>query len=210
MNIKQILEKYIARGTTDATTNTYMRDVIGAKGDAAAATGTTKSLVAYAKQSLAHHLTTHSYVRKCVVKSDGALLAGVVDDIFTIAGGPVYARIFGIVTTLIVGATNGTLKILPTTPNSLLSLSTTVALDDDAAGTLYSFNTVAAGTVPVLTPTTGGALWFNEATATFNPASFFLPPGTVQFLSSAARVGVIAWYMEYIPLHPSAVVTAAA
>jgi hypothetical protein len=202
MNIKQILEKYIARGTTDATTNTYMRDVIGAKGDAAAAPTTTKSLVAYSKHAI-------NINHRCVIKA-GDLLAGVVDDLFTIAGGPVYARIFGIVTTLIVGATNGTLKILPTTPASLLSLSTTVAVDDYAAGTLISFNTVAAGTVPVLTPYTGGARWFNEATATFNPASFFLPPGTVQFLSSAARVGVITWYMEYWPMSPTSVVTAAA
>jgi hypothetical protein len=202
MNIMQILEKYISRGTTDGAVNTYMRDVIGSKADAASPVAANKSLMAYAKQTI-------NINHRCVIKV-GDLLAGVVDDLFTVAGGPVYARIFGIVTTLIVGATNGTLKILPTTPASLVSLSTTVALDDDAAGTLYSFNTVAAGTVPVLTPTTAGALWFNEATATFNPASYFLPPGTVQFLSSAARVGNITWYMEYWPLSPSSIVTAAA
>lgn len=146
---------------------------------------------------------------KCVEKSDGALLTGD-DDLFTITGGPVLAKIFGVVTTLIVGNTNGTLQITTTTPAAKIALSTAVALNDDAAGTTYSFTGVAAGTVPALTPVTGGGHWLIPSTATFDCAEFLLPIGTVSLGSSAARTGVIKWYMIYKPLSPSSVVVAAA
>lgn len=212
MSLLSRIQGFVARGTVDATTNTLMRDVVGSKTDAAAAAGTTKSLVAYAKQNIAQGLTNIGYGiqnRRCLLKADGAVLAGA-DALFTITGGPIYARIFGIVTTVIGGAANGTMQIVTTLPSGTVALSTTVAIDTDAAGTLYSFNTVAAGTVPVLTPTTAGTLWFNEATATFNPASYFLPPGSVNFLGSGAQTGVIAWYLDYLPLSSASVVVAAA
>jgi hypothetical protein len=208
MNILRALKP----ASADATANSWLNEVVGNKSDAAAAVGTTKSLMAYAKQAVTHGLTNVGYgvqQRKCVLKADGSVLNGA-DSLYTISGGPIYARIFGIVTTVIGGAANGTLNITTTTPSGTTALSTTVAIDSDAAGTLYSFNTVAAGTVPVLTPTTAGALWFNEATATFNSAFYFLPPGTVVFTCSAARTGVIAWYLEYLPLSPATVVVAAA
>jgi hypothetical protein len=148
-------------------------------------------------------------VPKCVEKSDGAVLTGD-DDLFVITGGPVLAQIFGIVTTIIGGASNGTLQITTTTPAAKIALSTTVAIDTDAAGTSYSFTGVAAGTVPALYPVTGGGRWFAPSTATFDLAEFLLPIGTVSFGSSAAQTGVIKWYMIYKPLSPNSVVTAAA
>ena len=196
------LLSYLRRGTTDATTNTLMRDVIGSKVDAAAPVGTTKSLMAYAKQIA-------NQGRRSVIKSDGGVLAAS-DPLFTISGGPILAQIFGIVSELIVGAANGTLQIITTLPVATVALSTTVAIDDDAAGTCYNFTGVAAGTVPSLRPDTAGVRWFAPSTATFDLAEFFLSPGSVEFLGSAARVGVIKWYMTYLPLTPTSVVVVAA
>lgn len=197
------LLSYLRRGTTDVTTNTLMRDVIGSKVDAAAAVGTTKSLMAYAKQALLQG-------RRCIEKSDGAVLNATIDPLFTITGGPILAQIFGIVTTVLVGAANGTLQITTTAPAATIDLSTTVAIDNDAAGTSYSFTGVAAGTVPALYPVTGGGRWFIPSTAVYDLAEFLLPIGSVGFLGSAAATGVIKWYMTYLPLSPSSVVVAAA
>lgn len=147
---------------------------------------------------------------RCLEKSNGAILAATTDDLFTIAGGPVLARVFGIVTTLIVGNANLTLQHTTTVPTGTVSLSTTVAVNDDAAGTSYSFVGVAAGTAAILTPVTAGATQFDPSTAEKNVAEFLLPIGTLQCLGSAARAGVIKWYITYLPLSENCVVTAAA
>jgi hypothetical protein len=197
----------LMRPKTNSTANVSMADVIGGKADTAA-TGVvtaTDSIMAYIKQLV----TSDVSLPKCVEKSDGAVLAAD-DPLFTITGGPVLATIFGQVTTLLVGAANGTLEIITATPVATIALSTTVAIDDDAAGTLYSFTGVAAGTVPALRPDTAGTRWYAPSTATFDVAQFYLPIGVVGFLGSAARAGVIKWYMHYIPLSPNSLVVAAA
>jgi hypothetical protein len=142
-------------------------------------------------------------IPQCIEKSDGAVLAGT-DDLFTIAGGPVLAQVFGIVTTEIGGAANGTLQITTTVPAATANLSTTVAIDNDAAGTSYQF----VGATGVLTPTTAGAAIIDPVTV--DACWFLCPIGTVKFLGSDAQSGVIKWYMRYVPLSPSSTVTAAA
>ena len=45
---------------------------------------------------------------------------------------------------------------------------------------------------------------------TLTPTQYIVNPGTIEFLGSAAQSGVIEWTMHYVPMSPSAVVTAAA
>ena len=139
----------------------------------------------------------------CIEKSDGNVLSGA-DALFTITGGPILIKyIFGIVTTVIGGAANGTLQVVTTSPATTTALSTTVAIDSDAVGTSYAF----IGATGVLTPTTAGALLIDPVTVA--QCEMFVPTGTINFLGSAARTGVIKWYMHYVPLSPNSVVTVA-
>ena len=142
---------------------------------------------------------------QCVVKTDGAVLNGN-DDIFTISGGPVRAKIVGLVTTLIGGAANGRLKLTTTSPAATVDLNAgAVAVDADAVGTLYTNQ----GATSVFTPS--GGLGFDLLDpVTVEETEMILTLGTVHFNGSAAQDGVIAWYMTYVPLSPSSVVTAAA
>ena len=134
-------------------------------------------------------------VEQCIAKTDGAVLA-VADPLFIITGGPIIVTQFiGIVTTIIGGAANCQIQIVTTTPAGTVNLSTDVAIDNDAAGTSYTFTAAAPS---VLTPTTAGAL------ANVPAVKWLCPIGTIQADTDAAQTGVIAWYMSYIPLDPNA------
>lgn len=163
-------------------------------------------------EPLAGHLTQNTLggaaasCEMCCEKSDGAVLNGA-DPLFTIAGGPIeILSITGIVTTLIVGAANASLQLVTTTPAATVDLNAApVAIDDDAAGTSYrSINTTG-----VFTPVTAGFVLKANAFAALD-TTYLAPIGTLQCLCSAARVGVIKWYLRYKPLSPNSVVTAAA
>lgn len=143
-------------------------------------------------------------VPKCIAKTDGAVLTGD-DPLFTITGGPVRAKIVGIVTTIVGGASNGKLTITTTTPAATVDLSAgVVAVDNDAAGTSYH----SVGATAVFTPVTAGMV--KKDPVTVEETEFILPIGTVKFNSSAAQTGVVAWYMTFEPLSPSSAVVAAA
>lgn len=143
-------------------------------------------------------------IERCIEKSDGAVLLGD-DPLFTITGGPILVTgFYGIVTTVLVGAANGTLQATTTTPAATVALSTTVAIDNDAAGTSYRF----AGATGVLTPDTNGAKIIDPVTV--QDCAFLVPIGNINFKGSAAATGVIKWYMTYKPLSPNSVVTVAA
>jgi hypothetical protein len=141
---------------------------------------------------------------RCIEKSDGGVLNGA-DPLFTVTGGPILVKaIVGVVTTLIVGAANGTLQATTTEPAATTALSTTVAINDDAVGTTYRF----IGATGVLTPVTNGAAIIDPVTV--GDCGFLVPVGNINFLGSAARAGNIKWYMIYVPLSPNSVVVAAA
>jgi hypothetical protein len=142
---------------------------------------------------------------KCVAKTDGAVLTGA-DNLFTITGGPVRCKIVGLVTTIVGGASNGKLTFTSTTPAATVDLSAAaVAIDNDAAGTIYT----SQGATAVFTPSAG--LGYDKIDPVLvEETEFILAPGTVKFDSSAARTGVIAWYMTFTPLSPLSVVAAAA
>ena len=176
------------------------RRIMGTRESVAASGATTLSddMMAYIKQ-----LVTAS--QQCCAKTDGAILTGL-DPLFTITGGPIRARIVGLVTTLIVGNSNLRLQHITTAPAATVELNAgAVAVNDDAVGTIY-YN-VGAGSV--FTPT--GGLGFHLADpVTVDETYFLLAPGVVQCLGSAARVGVVAWFMTYEKLSPSSLVVAAA
>ena len=141
----------------------------------------------------------------CTVKSDGAILSGL-DPLFTITGGPVRARIVGLVTTLIVGAANLRLRHTTVSPVATVELNAgAVAVNDDAVGTFY-YN---IGATSVFTPSTGLGFGLVDP-VTVEETYFLLAPGSVGCLGSAARDGVIAWYMTFEPLSPRTRVVAAA
>ena len=188
----------------DSSTNRLMRDVIGSKSDTAAAGAVTAtdSLMGYMKQLVGLGFA----LPQCCVKADGACLNNTTDPLFTITGGMVRARIVGLVTTVLVGATNLRLKFTSVAPAATIDLNAgAVACDNDAAGTVY-YN---IGATSVFTPasTLGGKL---IDPVTVEEVYFLLAPGSVGCLSSAAATGVIAWYMTYEPLSPLSVVVAAA
>jgi hypothetical protein len=185
---------YLTRPGADGVANNTMRDVIGNKTDAAVSgIGTTNSLMGYIKRLCGAETS--------IEKTDGAVLAAK-DPLFVVTGGPILVVEFvGVVTTLIGGAANMTINCSVTAPAADIALSTTVAVDNDAVGTTYTFTSVA---LPVLTPLTAGCLPLVPVTR------WLVPIGTINALGSAAQAGVIAWYMSYKPLSPSSKVVVAA
>jgi hypothetical protein len=143
---------------------------------------------------------------RCVEKSDGAVLTGN-DALFVISGGPIkILSLVGIVKTVIGGAANGDVQLVTTSPAGTVNLNAApVAIDSDAAGTSYTMR----DTTGVFTPTTAGFVLFANSFAT-NETEYLAPAGQIEFRSSAAQTGVIAWYLRYIPLSPLSRVTAAA
>jgi hypothetical protein len=180
---------------------------IGTMSESAAtgAVGTTKSALAYLKQIVTDFTAYFLSVPRCVTKSDGSVETGD-DALFVITGGPVLAQMFGVVTTIIGGASSGKLTQTTTVPAATIDLSASaVAIDTDAAGTSYRH----INTTAILTPVTAGSVMTGNAFAT-QDVTFLLVPGTVYFNCTAAQTGVIAWHMRFIPLSPLSRVTAAA
>lgn len=188
----------LRRPAADNTANSFMNQVVGNKKDAAATViADDVTMMAYLKRLVGS-------APQCAVKTDGAILTGL-DPIFTITGGPVRAKIVGLVTTLVVGNSNGRLQHITTAPAATVELNAgAVAINDDAVGTFY-YN---VGATSVFTPSAGLGFLLADP-VTVEETEFLLAPGVVQFLGSAARVGVIAWYMSYTPLSPDSVVVAA-
>uniref|UniRef100_A0A6M3KUK4 Uncharacterized protein n=1 Tax=viral metagenome TaxID=1070528 RepID=A0A6M3KUK4_9ZZZZ len=140
---------------------------------------------------------------RVVAKTDGAVLTGN-DNLFIISGGPIRARVVGLVTTVIGGASNGDLQLVTTDPAATVNLNAApVAIDTDAAGTFY--NNV--GGTGVFTPSTALGIKIIDP-VTVDETYYLLAPGTLHFRSSAAQSGVIAWYITYQALAPGVTVTA--
>ena len=181
--------------------NAQINEVIGNKTDATAAGAVTSTdtIVGYTKQLINVALGQEQTIEKVQTTPSGGA-----DALFTITGGPILVRkIIGIVTTVLVNVANGTLRATVTTPAGTVNLSTTVAIDNDAAGTSYRF----VGATGVLTPETVGAKIIDPVTVA--DCEFLVPIGNINFLTSAAMTCVITWYMSYIPLSPLSTVVAA-
>lgn len=183
------------------------RRVFGTRQTPAAtgAVNTLKNVMAYIKQLVTEGIARDAVIAELCVKADGAVLNGL-DPLFTISGGPVRARISGLVTTPVGGAANLRLQHITTVPAATVELNAgAVAVDTDAAGTFY-YN---LGSTSVFTPSTGLGFALVDP-VTVDELYFLLAPGVVQCLGSAAQSGVIAWFMDYIKLSPLSTVVAAA
>ena len=125
-----------------------------------------------------------------ICKFDGAVLNGS-DELFRVTGAPIFITHFiGTVTTQIGGAATCHIEGTTTTPAATTALSTTVAIDNDAAGTTYAFSTASPG---VLTPVTNGVQ------LAIGEVQWLMPVGSVYATFSAAQDGVIMWCMRYLP-----------
>lgn len=185
----------------DNVLNAQINEVIGNKTDAAAAGGVTATdtLVGYTKQLVNVALATEQSISKVQTTPSGGA-----DALFTVTGGPILVKkIIGIVTTVLAGAANGTLQATVTEPAATVAISTTVAIDNDAAGTSYRF----IGATGVLTPVSAGVVRIDPVTTA--DCEFLVPIGNINFLTSGAMTGVITWYCSYIPLSPLSTVVAA-
>lgn len=139
------------------------------------------------------------------VTSEVALPNNTTTNLFTISGGPVKCKIFGLVTTVIGGAANGKLQMTTTTPAATVELNAAaVAITSDAAGTIYRN----VGATSVFTPSSGLGYAIVDP-VTVEETEFILTPGTVKFHSSATQTGGVTWYMAYQPLSPASRVVAA-
>lgn len=202
-----------ALGTTGDTVTDSATSVLGAIGANNANNAFSSSLVvANADGSVLERLEalksqSLEIAKRAVAKLDGAVInaAGVGDPIFVITGGPVRAKITGLVTTIIGGAANMSLQIATVAPAATVTLNAApVAIDNDAVGTFYRN----VGATSVFTPSTALGLVLSDP-VTVEEVDLILSPGTVAALASAPQTGVIAWYMVYEPLSPLSVVTSA-
>ena len=139
-----------------------------------------------------------------VEKTDGTCPLGD-DNLFTITGGPILVtNFYGLVTTQIGNnVSTCTIQHACTTPAADIALSTAVAIDTDAVGTLYYISSAALG---VFTPVTASSVI--QATQML---PWILTPGTLQATFSAANTaGAIRWFIVYKMLSQFSKVVAAA
>ena len=186
--------------STDSTDDNQMSDVIGAKADTASIVEvTTDSLVSYMKGLMQQG--TRTLVKATVNSIDTA-----VDVLFTITGGPI--RVKSIIGVVIVDIedTSCTLQIRAavTTPSANVGLSTAVQIQNDDAGTMYTF----VGGTGVLTPTSAGAVIIDMASATLREAGWVVPIGDIHMVGSADITGDITWVLTYYPNSIATVVVA--
>ena len=136
-------------------------------------------------------------------KADGTVPNGD-DNLFTISGAPILVtHFYGLVSTIIGNnASTCTIQHACTTPSADIALSTAVAIETDAVGTLYYISSAALG---VFTPITAGSVI--QATQML---PWILTPGTLQATFSAANTGAIRWFIVYKMLSQFSKVIAAA
>jgi hypothetical protein len=123
-------------------------------------------------------------------------------DLFDVDGGPILITSFtGLVTTQITNATNNLEIVLDADSGySDHDFTTAVDIDNDAAGTRYSFTNVAEA---VLTPMEGA-----DGGASVLMLGWFCGEGMIeQNASDADSSGVMSWYMTWIPFNDGTTVT---
>ena len=141
-------------------------------------------------------------IEHCIEKTDGSCPNGD-DNLFTISGGPIKVTgFFGLVATIIGNnVSTCTIQHAVTDPAADVALSTAVAIETDAVGTLYYITSAALG---VFTPVTAGSII--QATQML---PWLLTPGYLQATFSAANTGKIRWFLVYQPLSALSIVVAA-
>jgi len=129
------------------------------------------------------------------------------DDLFQVTGGPIIIRdIVGVVQTGGMVATACELHynidpIAPATDTAFATDGTSMEINGDAAGTVYTWDGVVATD---LIPTTNGVVLTQGTDVS---AGLLCPIGMIETVASATNAGDITFYLVYSPLSPSSVVT---
>ena len=187
--------------TVDGTANSYDRDVIGNKTDAAAAGAVsgTESLMAYAKQNVGVQAVTVSKTLTTIMSGN--------NNLFAVTGGPVkILEIVAYVATEIEGKSCLiNYNIDPTTPATDTPFGTdgtALEINADAIGSLYRWDGVVAADLTVAT--NGVSLGIAAI------SGLIVPVGSIELAAVVATsaTGAITVYIRYIPLVIGAVVTA--
>lgn len=133
------------------------------------------------------------------IKTSGDVDAG--DDLFDVAGGPIYIESFvGLVTTNIQAqATSVEIVLDADTGYTDHDFSTAVDLTGDAAGTRIVFS---AANESVLTELAGA-----DGGATDLMKGWFCGEGMIESFSGASSTGAITWYMIWTPYNNGTTVT---
>lgn len=201
--------------TADATTNTYMRDVVGIKTDAAVGAVTTdKSLMGYLKgvledtgttipATLATAATQDSLSPKVVVSTTATALTNDAT-LFTIAGGPI--AIDYMVSICIATGDSGAATLQyssdPTVGAAATISGATGSLATAVAGSMVSFVGTALATAPTFLTTGHGV-------ASTGPSHIVVNEGIItSVVGGAASTATWQHYLRYIPLAAGVTVTA--
>jgi hypothetical protein len=194
------LQDNIVNGTGTALTTNYslFDQIAGTKGvavwPASAGHGNGTSLA----QVLGYVQDTGE---KCVTTTAATMNTGT-DTVFTIAGGPIQiSSLVGLFTTVNTGAASTFAAQINATAGGVTALAIASGPTSGAA----------AGTVLVLPAATGSAITAVAAGAHIQvfPNTWIAPAGTIQAIVAGANtVGLVQWFLRYIPLAPGVTVTA--
>ena len=183
--------------TADATTNTYMRDVVGIKTDAAvSAVAATKSLMGYTKGAI-------DISPKAVVSTAATALTNAAT-LFTIAGGPI--AIDYLVSICIATGDGGAATLQyssdPTVGAAATISGATGSLATAVAGSMVSFVGTALATAPTFLTTGHGV-------ASTGPSHIVVNAGIItSVVGGLASTATWIHYLRYIPLATGVTVTA--
>ncbi len=143
--------------------------------------------------------TTLTAGKSYTVTAATASIIATTSPLFTIANGPIRITDFVGVANGAIGNSNMLIQSIATAGPTTFPFSTSVALDGDPDGTMYTFT----GAVPgVLTPLIGAQNLSSGAAM-----NWYGPVGTIDQLGDAAVSGIIDWYMTFIPLVDGVTVT---
>lgn len=162
--------------------------------------------------SITRNQLTQSQAVKAVRRPGVALELGTATfNIFTIAGGLVeVVYMFGHCTQLIAGTALPRIQFTPT-GGALTPLCAAAAdIDTDAVNSMYGWSGYVAGTLTV--SATIGGIGLVAATSRWGGHVIELVPGVISITDAtgaAVTGGLIDWYILYVPMTTTAVITAA-
>lgn len=210
MSLSKRIADYMAVRTADATTDAYMRDVIGRKTDTSNTTvGTTSSLMRYVK-GLLNQMATNAALEAAkngsprVAFSAAATALANNAVIFTIAGGPI---VIDYLASICIATGDGGAATLQYSADPTVGAAATISgatgsLATAVAGSMVVFIGTALVTAPTFLTTGHGVI----ATG---PAKIAVNEGTITTtVGGAASTATWKHYLSYIPLSTGITVTA--
>lgn len=140
-----------------------------------------------------------------VVKNSWTVAAdSTTTDIFSIDGGPIVLTLFaGVVTTAIGANTDFDIVLDPDDGGSNIDIASTLAVDSDVTGSLYTLNATAGGALVADLDLGYNALLNGAIAALVVEGDIAVTVG-----GGGGGAGVVDWYLGYIPLDDETSVTA--